>query len=145
MGRLRELPPRPVRGRPSGRRHLALLPALPRSEARTSFPRSTGWLREPHRPLVLAISRPSPKKNLPALVEAFGRDPRLRETANLAIFAGVRRTSPEATRRRRRSTRAFSSLRTGTISGDDRLLPKKHSPEEVPDLTGSRPDGAASS
>jgi len=102
--------------------------------ARTSFPEVDRWLREPYRPLILAISRPSPKKNLPALVEAFGRDPRLRETANLAIFAGVREDVAQ-------SDEEAKAVYTDLLLAADRhdlwgsiALPKKHSPEEVPDL-----------
>jgi len=48
------------------------------------------FLRRPEKPLVLAIARPDPRKNLTALVEAFGRHAELRELANLAIVAGTR-------------------------------------------------------
>ena len=48
------------------------------------------FLREPDRPLVLAIARPVRKKNLAGLVRAFGGDARLRAKANLAIVAGCR-------------------------------------------------------
>ena len=49
------------------------------------------FLRDPQKPAILAIARPVAKKNLPMLVEAFGRDPWLRENANLVIVAGTRR------------------------------------------------------
>ena len=48
------------------------------------------FLRDPGKPLVLAIARPVEKKNLAALVEAFGAHPDLRERANLAILPGLR-------------------------------------------------------
>ena len=48
------------------------------------------FLRDPGRPLILAIARPVTKKNLPALVEVFARTPDLAERANLAIVAGLR-------------------------------------------------------
>ncbi len=102
--------------------------------SRTSFPGIDRWLRDPHKPLVLAISRPAPKKNLPALVEAFGRDPLLRERANLAILAGVREdvaTSEEETR----------AVYTDLLLAADRhdlwgsiALPKRHEPGDVPDV-----------
>ena len=53
------------------------------------------FLREPGRPIILAIARPVWKKNLAALIDAFGSDPRLRKTANLVIVAGQRRQSEE--------------------------------------------------
>ncbi|EAU42140.1 Glycosyl transferase group 1 [Fulvimarina pelagi HTCC2506] len=48
------------------------------------------FLRYPDKPVILAIARPVAKKNLPLLVESFGRDPWLRENANLLIIAGTR-------------------------------------------------------
>ena len=42
------------------------------------------------RPLILALCRPDRRKNINALVEAFGQDNELRALANLAIFAGIR-------------------------------------------------------
>lgn len=48
------------------------------------------FLRNPDKPIVLAIARPVAKKNLAALAEAFGTDPFLRENANLVIVAGQR-------------------------------------------------------
>ena len=48
------------------------------------------FLREPGKPIVLAIARPVAKKNLAMLVEAFGRSPGLRDRANLVILAGLR-------------------------------------------------------
>ena len=49
------------------------------------------FLRQPDKPLVLAIARPVRKKNLVALVEAFASHPELRRRANLAIVAGLRK------------------------------------------------------
>ena len=48
------------------------------------------FLCDPGKPMVLAIARPVRKKNLSALVHAFGTDARLRERANLVIVAGCR-------------------------------------------------------
>lgn len=102
--------------------------------ARTSFPAIDRWLRDPHLPLVLAISRPSPKKNLPALVEAFGRDPVLRERANLAIFAGTREDIARADEEGR-------GVLTELLLAADRhdlwgsfALPKWHAAEDVPEI-----------
>ncbi len=102
--------------------------------ARTSFPAIDRWLRDPQLPLVLAISRPSPKKNLPALVEAFGRDPVLRERANLAIFAGTRDDIA-------RSDEEGRGVLTELLLAADRhdlwgsfALPKRHAAEDVPEI-----------
>ena len=48
------------------------------------------FLRDANRPIVLAIARPVRKKNLVALVHAFGANETLRETANLVILPGLR-------------------------------------------------------
>lgn len=48
------------------------------------------FLRDPSRPIVLAVARPVRKKNLLGLVKAFATSSRLRATANLVILAGLR-------------------------------------------------------
>jgi sucrose-phosphate synthase len=48
------------------------------------------FLRDMDKPLILAVARPVHKKNLPRLIEAFAGDPELRESANLAVVAGLR-------------------------------------------------------
>lgn len=48
------------------------------------------FLRRPELPVVLAIARPVTRKNLRALVHAFGSTPSLRAHANLVILAGNR-------------------------------------------------------
>ncbi|MDT8317746.1 MAG: HAD family hydrolase [bacterium] len=47
-------------------------------------------LREPHKPIILALSRPDRRKNIAALVEAYGQSAKLQELANLLIVAGNR-------------------------------------------------------
>jgi len=48
------------------------------------------FLRHPDRPLVLALSRPDERKNIPMLVKAYGESEALQEAANLLIVAGNR-------------------------------------------------------
>ena len=48
------------------------------------------FLKAPHKPLILALSRPDERKNILTLIEAFGESPALQETANLLIIAGSR-------------------------------------------------------
>jgi len=47
-------------------------------------------LKEPHKPIILALSRPDKRKNIVALVEAYGQSSKLQELANLVIVAGNR-------------------------------------------------------
>lgn len=48
------------------------------------------FLSNPKRPIVLAISRPDERKNIPTLVKAYGGNERLRDLANLVIVPGTR-------------------------------------------------------
>ncbi|CAL5015477.1 unnamed protein product [Urochloa decumbens] len=48
------------------------------------------FLTNPHKPMVLALSRPDPKKNITTLVKAFGECRPLRELANLTLIMGNR-------------------------------------------------------
>ena len=48
------------------------------------------YLRQPDKPMILALSRPDPKKNIVSLIEAYGGSPALQEAANLVIVAGNR-------------------------------------------------------
>ena len=48
------------------------------------------FLREPDKPMILALSRPDERKNIITLVEAYGESHELQQTANLVIVAGNR-------------------------------------------------------
>ncbi|MES3152295.1 HAD-IIB family hydrolase [Sphingomonas faeni] len=48
------------------------------------------FLVDPAKPVILAIARPVTKKNLAALVHAYGQSPALQAAANLVILAGTR-------------------------------------------------------
>jgi sucrose-phosphate synthase len=48
------------------------------------------FLDKPNKPLILALSRPDQRKNIIALVEAYGECSKLQERANLLIVAGNR-------------------------------------------------------
>jgi sucrose-phosphate synthase len=48
------------------------------------------FLTEPHKPMILALSRPDPRKNIAELVCAYGESPELQQLANLVIVAGNR-------------------------------------------------------
>jgi len=48
------------------------------------------FLKQPNKPIILALSRPDPRKNITALVEAYGESPELQQAANLVIVAGNR-------------------------------------------------------
>ncbi|KAL6011291.1 sporulation-specific protein 2 [Asimina triloba] len=48
------------------------------------------FLTNPHKPIILALSRPDPKKNITTLLKAFGECRPLRELANLTLIMGNR-------------------------------------------------------
>ena len=48
------------------------------------------FLASPHKPMILALSRPDPRKNIAELVCAYGESPELQQQANLIIIAGNR-------------------------------------------------------
>ena len=90
--------------------------------------------RYPERPLVLALARADEKKNLPALVEAFGRHPELREMANLVVVAGVRTTRRAYPPRARRMVQQILfAIDRWELYGHV-AFPKHHEPQEIPAL-----------
>ena len=48
------------------------------------------FLHEPEKPMILALSRPDARKNIAALIKAYGESPELQQLANLVIVAGNR-------------------------------------------------------
>ncbi|WP_150047789.1 HAD-IIB family hydrolase [Methylomonas rhizoryzae] len=57
----------------------------------TSYlPHLRKFLSHPDKPIILALSRPDERKNIIALLEAYGESPRLQALANLVIVAGNR-------------------------------------------------------
>ena len=93
--------------------------------------KTTSFLREPDKPMVLALSRPDERKNIAVLLDAFGRNAKLREKANLLIIAGnrddIRDLEPGA-----------QSVLIGLLLDLDKFdlwgsvaMPKHHGPEDV--------------
>lgn len=54
------------------------------------FDKMTYHLKDAKKPIILALSRPDKRKNIAALIEAYGQSARLQEVANLVIVAGNR-------------------------------------------------------
>ncbi|MCB0274000.1 MAG: glycosyltransferase, partial [Calditrichaeota bacterium] len=92
------------------------------------------FLRDPQKPIVLALSRPDQRKNIHTLVEAFGASPALREAANLVVVAGNREDISDM-------DGGPQEVLTDMLLTIDRFnlygqvaYPKKHLPDEVPVL-----------
>jgi sucrose-phosphate synthase len=92
------------------------------------------FLVDPDRPLILALARPDERKNFPRLLQAFAETSGLRERTNLAVVAGtrddIREMSPEP---RRVLTEILLLVDTYDLYGSV-AYPKRHRPEDVPDL-----------
>jgi sucrose-phosphate synthase len=90
------------------------------------------FLAEPAKPLILALSRPDPRKNVTALIDAFGQSERLRSLANLAVVLGQRDDVSELDDGAR-------TVLTDVLVGIDRYdlygkvaYPKHHRSDDVP-------------
>jgi len=89
-------------------------------------------LKNPRKPLILALSRPDKRKNIAALVEAYGRSAELQLLANLIIVAGNREDIDEL---EGGAQEVFHELLVAIDRHDlyGRVaLPKHHEREQVP-------------
>ena len=94
------------------------------------------FLREADRPIILAIARPVHKKNLVALVEAFGSNPNLRQSCNLVILAGQRSGLDEGETEHREVLNALlRAIDRHDLYGHV-AYPKRHAAAEVSGLYG---------
>ncbi len=92
------------------------------------------FLRRPERPLILCISRADARKNLPALIDAFGGSERLRATANLAVLAGSREGIRDLSREPRKVLiEILERIDRHDLYGSV-AYPKSHRPDDVPDV-----------
>lgn len=92
------------------------------------------FFSDPDKPMILALSRPDPRKNIITMLEAYGESKELQDTANLIIIAGNRDDIEELDS----DARAIFKEILLTI---DRLdlygkvaYPKHHKSNEVPTL-----------
>ena len=92
------------------------------------------FLRDPRKPMILALSRADERKNIAALVRAYGEHPRLRELANLVVVAGNREDIASLEKGPREVvTSLLLSIDRYDLYGTA-AYPKRHRPEDVPDL-----------
>ncbi len=92
------------------------------------------FLVEPEKPMILAIARPDPRKNLTALVEAYARKPGLRELANLVLIAGNREDLASMEKGPRRVLSELMMLIDRHDLYGHIAYPKHHQSEDVPYL-----------
>ncbi|XP_059632141.1 probable sucrose-phosphate synthase 2 [Cornus florida] len=92
------------------------------------------FLTNPHKPMILALSRPDPKKNITTLLKAFGECRPLRELANLTLIMGNRDDIDEM-------SSGNASVLTTVLKLIDKYdlygqvaFPKHHRQSDVPDI-----------
>jgi sucrose-phosphate synthase len=90
------------------------------------------FLRDPEKPIILALSRPDTRKNIGTLINAYGEDKTLQDLANLVIVAGNRDDIHDLDRG---AQEVFSELFVQIDHFDlygKVAYPKHHKSEEVP-------------
>ncbi len=92
------------------------------------------FLRDPRKPLILAISRADPRKNIQTLVRAYAEHDRLRHEANLLLVMGTRDDIAKAPQPTRRVLRDVLQLIDRYDLYGSVAYPKTHEASDVPDL-----------
>ncbi|KAL3635132.1 sporulation-specific protein 4 [Castilleja foliolosa] len=92
------------------------------------------FFMNPHKPMILALSRPDPKKNVTNLLKAFGECQPLRELANLTLILGNRDNIEDM-------SNSSSSVLTTVLKLIDKYdlygqvaYPKHHTQPQVPEI-----------
>ncbi|KAL3845723.1 hypothetical protein ACJIZ3_003126 [Penstemon smallii] len=92
------------------------------------------FFTNPHKPMILALSRPDPKKNVTTLLKAFGECQPLRELANLTLILGNRDNIEDM-------SNSSSSVLTTVLKLVDKYdlygqvaYPKHHKQPDVPEI-----------
>jgi len=92
------------------------------------------FLRQPQKPIILALSRPDPRKNIETLLTAYGESSQLQAMANLVVVAGNRDDIEEL------DEGAQEVLKSLLLTIDQYdlygrvAIPKHHSWKDVPEL-----------
>lgn len=107
-----------------------------RMQARLAVEASLGrFLRDPRKPLILAVCRADRKKNVESLVEAYGRDRALQAIANLAVVVGLREDIATLPQTQREVFDRLLLLQDRYNLYGRLALPKQHDPAvDVPEL-----------
>jgi len=92
------------------------------------------FLKDLRKPPILAISRAVRRKNIPSLVEAYGRSEKLKRKTNLVLVLGCRdNTSKLDSQQREVFQKIFEMIDKYNLYGKV-AYPKKHSPANIPSL-----------
>ncbi len=92
------------------------------------------FLREPDKPIILAMARPDERKNLEMLVRVYGESKELQRLSNLVVVMGTRDDLREITKAQRTVlTNVITLIDVYDLYGKV-AYPKSHQPEDVPKL-----------
>ena len=92
------------------------------------------FLREPGLPPLLAISRAVQRKNIPALVEVFGRSSLLRQRHNLVLVLGCREDSRQMDKQQRDVFHQIFELVDRYDLYGKIAYPKQHRRDQIPSI-----------
>jgi sucrose-phosphate synthase len=98
------------------------------------FERIRPFLRDWRKPVILALSRPDPRKNISTLLKAYSENRELRDKANLVIVAGSRTDIREMPKGPRDVLTELLYLIDFYDLYGSVAYPKAHDPEDIPDL-----------
>ena len=87
------------------------------------------FLTNPHKPVIMALSRPDKQKNLHTLIEVYGKDKELQSLANLVIFAGIRQDIGEMPEKEKEVLTEILLLMDKYDLYGKLAIPKKHDVE----------------
>ncbi len=90
------------------------------------------FLRDPDKPMILALSRPDERKNIATLIKCYGESDELQKVANLVIVAGNRNDIQEMDSSAQRVLTEIILLIDQYDLYGKVAYPKHHSPDEVP-------------
>jgi len=92
------------------------------------------FLRQPDKPLILALSRPDPRKNIETLLRAYGESTALQALANLVVVAGNRDDIEEMDEGAQEVLKSLLLLIDTYDLYGHVALPKHHRWQDVPTL-----------
>ncbi len=92
------------------------------------------FLRQPTKPMILAVARPDDRKNFETLVKTYGQSRQLRELANLVLILGKRDDLRELAAGQRRVLQNILTLIDVYDLYGQVAYPKTHQPTDIPEL-----------
>jgi sucrose-phosphate synthase len=92
------------------------------------------FLRNMNKPMILAICRPDPRKNIMTLLHAYGQNQALRDAANLVLVAGTRDDIREMEKETQSQlSQIFKTIDLYDLYGQI-AYPKQHAADDVPEM-----------